>query len=190
MGIYAWNMSGYNANGNICRRRQYWDQKLSNLHTNKKTVSSVVFLIFIYSFSHTLTLHPNHSVPHLLSSQHPPHLPFQKKQTSQGFEANMHNRLQKTRHNPSYHSHTILNMLNFLLFGCLNFLLLDIRTEGISLHSGIWGQTSKSVVGMLMSLTNTSSRNKVKKYSFYTHITLLFGMAGISCSLPRWLHWQ
>lgn len=125
MGIYDWNRSGYKTKRNKSCRTQYWDKKSSNLHSNKKTLS-VVFYFYLFS-SHTFTLHPNRSLPHLLSSEHPPHLPFRKELTSQGFETNTHNKLQKIRHNLLYHGHTILNTLNLIHLGIL--ISLSLTTE-------------------------------------------------------------
>lgn len=124
---------------------------------------SVVVFYFYLLFSHTFTLHPNRSLPHLLSSERPPHLPFRKELTSQGFEANTHSKLQKTRHNLLYHGHTVLTTLNLICLGILIslFLTTEKRVYIYLLH--IWAQILKIVVGMLMSLTNMTSQKKVKR---------------------------
>lgn len=124
---------------------------------------SVVVFYFYLLFSHTFTLHPNRSLPHLPSSQGSPHLLFRKKLTSQGFETNTHNKLQKTRHNLLYQDHTILNTLNLICLGILISLSLTTEKRLYIYLLHIWAQISKIVVGMLMSLTNRTSQKKVKR---------------------------
>lgn len=120
-------MSAYNAKGNISHRRQYRDQKSSNLHKQKSQYLLMLFFYFYLSFFSYIyiTSQPQSHTPLLLPASTPP--PFLKGADIPGFEANTHNKLQKTRHKLSSHSPKILNTLSLIVLGFL--ISLSLTTE-------------------------------------------------------------